>query len=243
MSLKKRSCLRAAVSLVGAACLAAVSLTPAHAAIPGAGAVFQIQTQFEGKTVCVSAPFDNGGGVLVFPLLPCDKANTDRQWRRSANGRAIENVRSGDCLDEWSASYCGAMKARPGPELKWRQDDQGRVWKRTIDSISKDYWGALRHQTHGAMLDFPGTQNGTVPPGARTFAFPASDTDSPLTSQRLGQTLGRGFPAERLIPPVSLCSTATPSKQDAAGGGRSRSVSGRRHVLEEAVFTRQSGAL
>ncbi|MER0429463.1 hypothetical protein [Streptomyces microflavus] len=176
MSFKKRSRLRAVVSLAGAACLAAVNLTPAHAAIPGPGTVFQVQTQFEGKTLCVSAPFDDGNADLILPLLPCDEANTARQWQQAKSGHVIENLHNGGCLTGTSSEGCAFLKTsrpgRPAGKLSWRHDDQGRVWMQGYDSLDRVYWGAMRHREHGPVLYFPARANGTIPDDALVVTFP-----------------------------------------------------------------------
>jgi hypothetical protein len=166
---------RIALALTGAACLAAVTGPLAHAAIPPAGTVFQVKTQFEGVTVCASAPFDNGGGVLLFPLVPCDKTNTDQQWRRTANNRSIENVRSGQCLSDLNlvARHCKQQFVGKPGKLEVQQDDQNRVWRQGNDSLSKTYWGALRRDVGGLTMYFqPNGGNGTVSRAALPFTFP-----------------------------------------------------------------------
>jgi hypothetical protein len=168
--MRRKKHLSAGLALVGAIALAATAVTPAHADIPKAGTVFQVQTTFEGAAVCASVGKTEYRDPF-FPLSPCDKANKGQQWRVTDKGY-IENVASGRCISDMGFLVVYCQRARRGQAL--RQDSQNHVFVPGKDALSKTYWGAQRLPIGGLQVTFPGTVDGTVPRPAASFAFPAA---------------------------------------------------------------------
>ncbi|WP_406503253.1 hypothetical protein [Streptomyces sp. NBC_00212] len=161
---------RTALTAAAAALLPATTAAPAHADIPKKGDTFVISTVFEGKTVCVSAR-EEEGAVPDFPLVECDTNAAAQQWKRSANGRYFQNVASGLCLNDKPMQRRKKIceLSTPGP-AHWHQGVLGRVWTKSPES-GTTFWAPFRHSTYGAILDFPGRSDGTIPQDAVPFHF------------------------------------------------------------------------
>ncbi|MEU7062896.1 hypothetical protein [Streptomyces sp. NPDC046161] len=159
---------RVVVVVVGVAALAATVVTPAQAAIPPAGTIFQISTVLDGRTMCVSNVKD-GTNHAVYPLINCNTSDVTQQWRRTDNGRNIKNVGTGVCIHQSDLVARGCERERPS-ELIWKQDGQGRVWKPYGNSISRTYWANVNHVA-GPRLRFPHRTNNTIPEDAAVYVF------------------------------------------------------------------------
>ncbi|MFJ8770407.1 hypothetical protein [Streptomyces clavifer] len=157
-----------------AACVAGVALVTAPAAqadVPPAGELFQITTQFEGRTLCVGENLNQNEVSLAFPLVTCDESVPAQQWKRSANARCIENVATARSLEGQQIMRRSCTRFASA-ELRWKQDPQGRVWKQDGNSISRTFW-AVTNYSHGRgpALSFPGRTDGTIPDNAAVFKF------------------------------------------------------------------------
>ncbi|MFD4376823.1 hypothetical protein [Streptomyces sp. NPDC058486] len=171
MPYKKPIRTRALVVVAGAAAPAATMVTPAQAAVPPAGATFQISTGFDGKTLCISSTRTDLD-YPVYPLTDCNKSDSAQQWRRTDNGRSIKNVGTGLCIAADSVIANNCERARPG-ELMWQQDGKGRMWTPTSDVFHQAYriyWGNSTH-VDGPRLTFPSGYNNDIPQGASVYVF------------------------------------------------------------------------
>ncbi|MFD7415861.1 hypothetical protein ACFVZ3_06625 [Kitasatospora purpeofusca] len=159
---------RAAVSLAGAACLAAVTVTPAHAAFPSKGRMFQIRTVFEGQALCATAERP-APHTVNHRFSHCDKSKPIQQWRISNNGRQVVNAAESECFPETDIR-CQLNRRVPPDKLMWQQDSEGRVfWQ--IDKTDRDYWLVVRN--NGIPQSFTGTSYHNTPRSdAAVFTFP-----------------------------------------------------------------------
>ncbi|MFD9374196.1 hypothetical protein ACFWBH_01430 [Streptomyces sp. NPDC059999] len=165
---KKHTRTRVAALTAGVAAIATVTISPARADVPPAGEQFLIKTQHMGQTLCVaSRPTDRD--ERQYPLVPCTKSADPQIWKRSANGRCIENFGTGAFLEheEMLRKWCGKL---PKGAFPWQQDDKGRIFRYQGRSTSNSrlFLGAWPKESY---LGFPKSDNGTLPPHTLVFTF------------------------------------------------------------------------